>query len=158
LSLASILSFSTISEAWADSSTPAKVLSSKSVFGQRTIVYTNGNTESSGDLWSAKIPTKVKMKTELKSLTGTIPIKFRPLIQGEDLDRLRIEVQLWTVSGKKVSDRTLYDWSPVSPTTTMDFLIFISDKIKAGKYIWVIITSDNRYSGEGTLKIPVTLS
>ena len=158
LLLSLFLIFNFTGQAVADSSTPAKILAATNVTGNRTIVYESGRTEQSGDLWQAKIPTKIKLSPPSSQLSGTVKIQFSRLIQGEDGDSIRIEVALWTTGGKKIDDRTLFEWSPVSPSTTMEFKIYSFDKVKAGKYFWVITTSDYRYEGQGQLKIPVTLS
>jgi hypothetical protein len=143
--------------ALADSSTPVKVITSKTYYGNRTIQYQSGATDISDDLWKAKIPTKISMKKDYSGyLSGKVVIKFQNIAPSDEGKDVRIEVALWTSGGKKVNDRTLYDWSPVSDTTTFDFPIYSFDEIKKGKYIWVITTYNYQYSGEGVIKVPVT--
>lgn len=67
----------------------AKFLTSKTYSGNKEIVYQNGNTELSEDLWSAKIPTKIKI---YKREINVISFKFKPLIPYSDIEDIRIEI------------------------------------------------------------------
>ena len=150
-----------ISTSSADSDTKAKIISTKSVSGTRTIVKVSGAQSESGVLWTAKIPTKMKLAKDYSSYAGMVNFKFKNVVDGadgEERDDVRITVALWSVGGKKIEDRTLYDWSPVSATTDMEYRIFGSSGAKPGKYVWLITTSSSKYEGEGQIKVPVTIS
>jgi len=146
-----------ISAVQADSSTPIKVVSSKTVTGSRMKVFVSGDTENSGPLWSAKIPTKMKIKKDYSGYGGVLMFKITPLVSGEEKDDIRINIALWSSGGKRIEDRTLYDWSPVSPATDFEYFVFGSNGAKPGKYFWVITTSSSSYEGTGELKVPVTI-
>lgn len=142
----------------ASSSTPVKVLASKSLSGNRERVFNSGETAMSEYLWSASFPTKMKLTKDYSGYSGKVLIKFKNLATGEDQYDARINVALWSVGGKKVDDRTLYDWSPVSSSTDFEFPIYGFDGVKKGKYIWVITTSSSKYEGESEIKVPVSIS
>jgi hypothetical protein len=142
----------------ADYDTPARILSSKTVSGSRTIEYVSGNTEESGILWTAKVPTKMKLSGPRSSLSGKVTLKVANLATSSEKSELRVTFALFSKSCKPITDRTIYEWSPVSRTTELEINIYQSDKIRAGQYFWVITTYNYQYSGKGELKVPVTLS
>ena len=144
----------------ADSGSPVKVLSSTSVTGNRTMVKVSGATAQSGPLWSAKIPTKMKLAKDSTGYAGKVIFNFKNIASdtvGEEKNEVRITVALWSSGGKKIQERTLYDWSPVSSTTEMEYRIFGSDGAKPGKYVWLITTGSASYEGTGQIKVPVTI-
>ena len=100
----------------------------------------------------------MKLTKDYSGYSGKVLIKFKNLATGEDQYDARINVALWSVGGKKVDDRTLYDWSPVSSSTDFEFPIYGFDGVKKGKYIWVITTSSSKYEGESEIKVPVSIS
>lgn len=150
-----------LSIAQADSGTPVKVLASKTVTGTRVMEKVNGDTPLSGPLWNSKIPTKMKLAKDSLGYSGMVNLKLKNIAsgeQGQEKDDVRVTVALWSAGGKKVQDRTLYDWSPVSSTTDFEYRIFGSDGVKPGKYVWVITTYSSQFAGEGQLKVPVSIS
>jgi hypothetical protein len=145
----------------ADSGTPAKILASKTVTGNRAMVKVNGDAPLSGPLWNAKIPTKMKLSKSYGQLSGMVNFKLKNVAsggQGEEKDDVRVTITLWSAGGKEIQERTLYDWSPVSSMTDFEYRIFGDDGVKAGKYVWVITTHSSKYEGEGQLKVPVSIS
>jgi hypothetical protein len=147
--------------AQADSGTPVKVLASSTVTGNRTMVKVSGATSPSGPLWTAKIPTSIKLSRDSLGYSGMVTFKFKNIasdLDGEEKSDVRITVALWSIGGKKIEDRTLYDWSPVSSTTDFEYRIFGSDGARPGKYVWLITTASSKYEGTGQLKIPVVIS
>ena len=132
----------------------AKFLASKKYSGNKEIVYQNGNTELSEDLWSAKIPTKIKI---YKREINVISFKFKPLIPYSDIEDIRIEIALWSKAGKPIADSTLFDWNPTGGTTIEELSFFNDGKIKAGSYFWLITTSHLSYEGKGEIRVPLTI-
>jgi len=162
LSLSALITgIAPLSIAQADSGTPAKILASTTVTGNRTMVKVSGDTPQSGPLWSAKIPTKMKLSKSYSEFSGMVNFKIKNIAsnsQGEEKDDVRLTIALWSSGGKKIQDRTLYDWSPVSSITNFEYRIFGSDGVKPGKYVWVFTTYSSKYEGEGQLKVPVLIS
>jgi hypothetical protein len=149
------------SVAHSDSGTPVKVLASKTVTGTRIMVKVSGDAPLSGPLWSSKIPTKMKLSKDSLGYSGMVNLKLKNIAsgaQGQEKDDVRVTVALWSAGGKKIQDRTIYDWSPVSSITNFEYRIFGSDGVKPGKYVWVITTYSSKYEGEGQLKVPVSIS
>jgi hypothetical protein len=145
----------------ADSGTPAKILASKTVTGNRAMVKVNGDAPLSGPLWNAKIPTKMKLSKSYSEYSGMVNFKLKNIAsnaEGEEKDDVRVTIALWSAGGKLIQERTLYDWSPVSSITNFEYRIFGADGVKPGKYVWVITTSSSEYQGEGQLKVPVSIS
>lgn len=145
----------------ADSGTPAKILASKSVTGTRAMVKINGDAPLSGPLWTAKIPTKMKLSKSYSEYSGMVNFKLKNVAsdeEGEEKEEVRVTIALWSAGGKLIQERTLYDWSPVSSTTNFEYRIFGADGVKPGKYVWVITTASSSYQGEGKLKVPVSIS
>jgi hypothetical protein len=132
----------------------AKFLASKTYAGNKEIVYQNGNTELSEDLWSARIPTKIKI---YKREINVISFKFKPLIPYSDIEDIRIEIALWSKAGKPIADSTLFDWNPTGGTTIEELSFFNDGKIKAGSYFWLITTSHLSYEGKGEIRVPLTI-
>jgi len=145
----------------ADSGTPAKISASKTVTGTRAMVKVSGDAPLSGPLWTAKIPTKMKLSKSYGELSGMVNFKLRNVAantDGEMKDDVRVTIALWSAGGKEIQERTLFDWSPVSSMTSFEYRIFGSDGVKPGKYVWVITTGSFSYAGEGQLKVPVSIS
>ena len=140
--------------AFADAEVNAKFLASKTYSGNKEIVYENGNTELSEDLWSAKIPTKIKI---YKREINVISFKFKSLIPYSDIEDIRIEIALWSKAGKPIADSTLFDWNPTGGTTIEELSFFNDGKIKAGSYFWLITTSHLSYEGKGEIRVPLTI-
>ena len=140
--------------AFADAEVNAKFLASKTYSGNKEIVYENGNTELSEDLWSAKIPTKIKI---YKREINVISFKFKSLIPYSDIEDIRIEIALWSKAGKPIADSTLFDWNPTGGTTIEELSFFNDGKIKAGSYFWLITTSHLIYEGKGEIRVPLTI-
>ena len=162
LSLSSLLfGLMPLSATQADSGTPAKISASKTVTGTRAMVKVSGDAPLSGPLWTAKIPTKMKLSKSYGQLSGMVNFKLQNVAsggQGEEKDDVRVTITLWSAGGKEIQERTLFDWSPVSSTTNFEYRIFGDDGVKAGKYFWVITTYSSKYEGEGQLKVPVSIS
>lgn len=145
----------------ADSGTPAKVLASTTVTGNRTMVKVSGATTQSGPLWTAKIPTKIKLSKDSSGSSGMVTFKIKNIASGadgEEAEDVRVTIALWSAGGKQIQDRTLYDWSPVSSTTDFEYRIFASDGARPGKYVWLITTSSATYEGSSQKKVSVTIS
>jgi hypothetical protein len=145
----------------ADSGTPAKISASKTVTGTRAMVKVSGDAPLSGPLWTAKIPTKMKLSKSYGELSGMVNFKLKNVAantDGEMKDDVRVTIALWSAGGKEIQERTLFDWSPVSRLTSFEYRIFGSDGVKPGKYFWVITTASFAYAGEGQLKVPVSIS
>ena len=140
--------------AFADAEVNAKFLASKTYSGNKEIVYENGNTELSEDLWSAKIPTKIKI---YKREINVISFKFKPLIPYSDIEDIRIEIALWSKAGKPIADTRLFDWNPTGGTTIEKLSFFNDGKIKAGSYFWLITTYHLIYEGKGEIRVPLTI-
>ena len=140
--------------AFADAEVNAKFLASKTYSGNKEIVYQNGNTELSEDLWSAKIPTKIKI---YKREINVISFKFKPLIPYSDIEDIRIEIALWSKAGKPIADTRLFDWNPTGGTTIEKLSFFNDGKIKAGSYFWLITTYHFIYEGKGEIRVPLTI-
>jgi hypothetical protein len=156
-----ILALTPLSVSQADSGTPAKISASKTVTGTRAMVKVSGDAPLSGPLWTAKIPTKMKLSKSYGQLSGMVNFKLKNVAsggQGEEKDDVRVTITLWSAGGKEIQERTLFDWSPVSATTDFEYRIFGDDGVKAGKYVWVITTYSSKYEGEGQLKVPVSIS
>jgi hypothetical protein len=100
----------------------------------------------------------MKLSGPRSSLSGKVTLKVANLATSSEKSELRVTFALWSKSGKPITDRTIYEWSPVSRTTELEINIYQSDKIRAGQYFWVITTYNYQYSGKGELKVPVTLS
>ena len=132
----------------------AKFLASKTYSGNKEIVYENGNTELSEDLWSAKIPTKIKI---YKREINVIQFKFKPLVPYSDIEDIRIEVALWSKAGKPIADSTLFDWNPTGGTTIEELSFFNDGKLKTGSYFLLITTSHSSYEGKGEIRVPLTI-
>ena len=150
-----------LSATHADSGTPAKISASKTVTGTRPLVKVSGDAPLSGPLWTAKIPTKMKLSKSYGELSGMVNFKLKNVAsggQGEEKDDVRVTITLWSAGGKEIQERTLFDWSPVSSTTNFEYRIFGDDGVKPGKYFWVITTYSSKYEGEGQLKVPVSIS
>lgn len=150
-----------LSATHADIGTPAKISASKTVTGTRAMVKVSGDAPLSGPLWTAKIPTKMKLSKSYGQLSGMVNFKLKNVAsggQGEEKDDVRVTIALWSAGGKEIQERTLFDWSPVSATTDFEYRIFGDDGVKAGKYVWVITTYSSKYEGEGQLKVPVSIS
>ena len=150
-----------LSVSQADSGTPAKISATKSVTGTRLLVKVSGDAPLSGPLWTAKIPTKMKLSKSYGQLSGMVNFKLKNVAsggQGEEKDDVRVTIALWSAGGKEIQERTLFDWSPVSATTDFEYRIFGDDGVKAGKYVWVITTYSSKYEGEGQLKVSVSIS
>ncbi len=150
-----------LSATHADSGTPAKITASKTVTGTRPLVKVSGDAPLSGPLWTAKIPTKMKLSKSYGELSGMVNFKLKNVAsggQGEEKDDVRLTIALWSAGGKEIQERTLFDWSPVSSTTNFEYRIFGDDGVKPGKYFWVITTYSSKYEGEGQLKVPVSVS
>ena len=140
--------------AFADAEVNAKFLASKTYSGNKEIVYQNGNTELSEDLWSAKIPTKIKI---YKREINVISFKFKSLIPYSDIEDIRIEIALWSKAGKPIADTRLFDWNPTGGTTIEKLSFFNDGKIKAGSYFWLITTYHLIYEGKGEIRVPLTI-
>lgn len=152
LSMLMVVIFSGTQVASADMN--VKVITSKTVSGDKEIIYVSGETETSPTYWSAKVPTKMKI---YKDEINVIPFKFKPLVSYSDVENIRIEIVLWSKAGKKIDSARLYDWNPTGGTTIEDFSFYNRGKLKAGSYLWVITTTDYRYDGKGEIKVPVTI-
>jgi len=135
----------------------AKVLTSQVVTGSRQIIYNSGDTAQSPGLWTARIPTKIQVFKSVTGYEGDVNIAFRPKVTGSDLTDLRVTVTLWTIGGKSINDRTIYEWSPVSPTTNFNFYLYGTMEVKPGKYFWVIKTYSSSFQGDGEIKVPLTM-
>ena len=142
----------------ANSDTPAKVISSKYVEGSRTRVFVSGNTADSGTLWSAKVPTKIKLSGSRSALTGKIRLKVANVASDDERNGLNVNFAIWAKDGRKITDRTVYQWSPVSPSTLLEISIFEMDKLRAGSYTWVITTENFSYEGKGEIQLPLKVS
>ena len=145
----------------ADSGTPAKISATKTVTGTRAMVKVSGAAPLSGPLWTAKIPTKMKLSKSYGELSGMVNFKLKNVASGGDgevKDDVRVTIALWSAGGKEIQERTLFDWSPVSTMTDFEYRIFGTDGVKPGKYVWVITTASFEYAGEGQLKVPVSIS
>ena len=140
--------------AFADAEVNAKFLASKTYSGNKEIFYENGNTELSEDLWSAKIPTKIKI---YKREINVISFKFKSLIPYSDIEDIRIEIALWSKAGKPIADTRLFDWNPTGGTTIEKLSFFNDGKIKAGSYFWLITTYHLIYEGKGEIRVPLTI-
>jgi hypothetical protein len=150
-----------VSVSQADSGTPAKILASKTVTGTRAMVKVSGDAPLSGPLWTAKIPTKMKLSKSYGEYSGMVNFKLKNVASdgdGEKKDDVRVTIALWSAGGKEIQERTLFDWSPVSSLTSFEYRIFGADGVKPGKYVWVITTASFEYAGEGQLKVPVSIS
>lgn len=161
LALTLIATLSPQAPSFADSGTPAKILASTTVTGNRTMEKVSGATTQSGPLWTAKIPTKMKLSKDSQGYSAMVTFKFKNIASGavgEEKDDVRITVALWSAGGKQIQDRTLYDWSPVSSTTDFEYRIFGADGARPGKYFWLITTSSSQYAGESQKKVAVTIS
>ena len=140
--------------AFADAEVNAKFLASKTYSGNKEIVYQNGNTELSEDLWSAKIPTKIKI---YKREINVISFKFKPLIPYSDIEDIRIEIALWSKAGKPIGASRVFDWDPTGGTTIEKLSFFNDGKIKAGSYFWLITTYHFVFEGKGEIRVPLTI-
>ena len=147
------LSLAPLEIASADSS--VRVLSSKTVNGSRIRIFTNGDSAPSGTLWTAKIPTKIRLNHDSSGYGGMVLFKIRNTASGEESSQTRISITLWSAGGKKISNHKLFDWSPVSSTTDLDYPIYGDDQVRPGKYVWVIETTNYLYDGKGEVKVPV---
>lgn len=153
LSVLMVILFSGTQVASADVN--VKVLTSKTVTGNKEIVYVSGETDISPNLWSTKVPTKMKI---YKNEINVISFKFKPLVPYSEIENIRIETALWSKAGKKIDSSTLFDWNPTGGTTIEDVSFYNNGKVKAGAYFWVITTTDYRYEGKGEIKVPVTIT
>jgi hypothetical protein len=147
-----VVALSGIQPAFADLT--VKVLSSKSYSGKKQIVYESGSTEMSANLWSAKVPTKIKI---YKGDINIIPFNFKPLVSYSEIEDIRIEIALWSKAGKKIDDSTLFDWNPTGGNTIEELSFYNDGKIKSGSYFWLITTSSFQYEGKGEIRVPLTI-
>ena len=147
-----VIALSGVQPAFADLT--VKILSSKAYSGNKQIVYESGATEMSPKLWSAKIPTKIKI---YKGDINVIPFNFKPLVAYSEIEDIRIEIALWSKSGKKIDDSTLFDWNPTGGNTIEELSFYNDGKIKSGSYFWLITTSHYAYEGKGEIRVPLTI-
>lgn len=152
LSALLVLSIVGVQPAFADVN--VKILGSKSLSGKKQIVYESGRTEMSGNLWSAKVPTKIKI---YRSEINIIPFNFKPLISYNEIEDIRIEIALWSQAGKKITDSTLFDWNPTGGNTIEEVSFYNDGKVRAGSYFWLITTSSSSYEGEGHIRVPLRI-